>query len=239
MVLEATVVLVSVLMLLVGVSVDLVIQDCMVGWVTLSEWLACMEDFLEGMDMGVMDMVKSMADMVVEKDMADMVVEKDMARATTATRDMAIVGTDDPPEILRPITQRLRPTTLPLRLITLLRPTTLPLLFITLLRPTTQPLLLITLLRHTTQPLLLITLILSTVCTLLQSTMPTPMQRISIINQFLVMVLIKPIGHLRSVTSLSDIAHSTPLADTTHPDVTDRCGMANSRVMVDIMFVNL
>merc|ERR1719474_2663492 len=123
--------------------------------------------------------------MVVVKDMA---VVKDMGKATiTATRDMAIVGTDDPPEILRPTTQRLL-------LIILLRPTTLLLLLITLLR----------------------------------AIMPTPMQRIYIINQFLVMVL-KRIGHL-PVTSLSD---------TPHPDVTDRCGMANSRVMEDIMFVNL
>merc|ERR1719309_397171 len=76
--------------------------------------------------------------MVVVKDMA---VVKGMVRATTtATRDMAIVGTDDPPEILRPTTQRLRPITLLLLLITLF-----------------------------------------------QATMPTPMQRISIIDQFLVM----------------------------------------------------
>merc|ERR1719309_1357734 len=162
--------------------------------------------------------------MVVVKDMA---VVKDMVRATTtATRDMAIVGTDDPPEILRPTTQRLRPITLLLLLITLLRPTTLLLLLITLLRPTTQPLFLITLLlliillRPTTQPLLLITLF--------QATMPTPMQRISIIDQFLVMVF-KRIGHL-PVTSLSDTPHPN-VTDTPHPNVTDRCGMANSRVM--------
>merc|ERR1719474_2018505 len=85
--------------------------------------------------------------MVVVKDMA---VVKDMGKATiTATRDMAIVGTDDPPEILRPTTQRLL-------LIILLRPTTLLLLLITLLRPTTQALLLIT---------------------LFEATMPIPMQR--------------------------------------------------------------
>merc|ERR1711872_55261 len=106
---------------LVGDS-DLVIQPFMVGWVTLSEWLACMVDFLVGMDMGVMATVKSMAGMVEEKvmvaAMAAMVVEKDMARAakTTATRDMATVGTDVPSEVLRPTTHPL------LLLITLLTP---------------------------------------------------------------------------------------------------------------------
>merc|ERR1711872_1172685 len=81
----------------------------MVGWVTLSEWLACMVDFLVGMDMGVMATVKSMAGMVVEKDMA-------RAAKTTATRDMATVGTDVPSEVLRPTTHPL------LLLITLLTP---------------------------------------------------------------------------------------------------------------------
>merc|ERR1711872_1161090 len=84
------VVMVSILMVLVGDS-DLVIQPFMVGWVTLSEWLVCMVDFLVG---------------------------KDMARAakTTATRDMATVGTDVPLEVLRPTTHPL------LLLITLLTP---------------------------------------------------------------------------------------------------------------------
>merc|ERR1719334_1649275 len=82
-----------------------------------------MVDFWVGMDMGVMAMVKSMAGMVEEKvmvaAMADMVVEKDMARAakTTATRDMATVGTDVPLEVLHPTTHPL------LLLITLLTPT--------------------------------------------------------------------------------------------------------------------
>merc|ERR1711872_638886 len=50
--------------------------------------------------------------------MAAMVVEEDMARAakTTATRDMATVGTDVPLEVLRPTTHPL------LLLITLLTP---------------------------------------------------------------------------------------------------------------------
>merc|ERR1719289_41858 len=57
--------------------------------------------------------VKSMAAMVEEKvmvaAMAAMVVVKDMARAakTTATRDMATVGTDVPLEVLRPTTHPL------------------------------------------------------------------------------------------------------------------------------------
>merc|ERR1711872_729551 len=70
------------MVLVVGDTVDLVIQAFMVGLVTLSEWLACMVDFLVGMDMGVMATVKSMAAMVEEKvmvaAMAAMVVEKDM-----------------------------------------------------------------------------------------------------------------------------------------------------------------
>merc|ERR1711872_1055716 len=171
MVLAAMVAMVLVAMVLLVGDSDLVIQPFMVGWVTLSEWLACMVDFLVGMDMGVMAMVKSMAAMVEEKAMvAVMVVEKDMARAakTTATRDMATVGTDVPLEVLRP----------------------------------------------TTHPLLLLI------------TLPT------IINQCLVMVLIKPTSHLR-VTNLSDsVLHiSTLLVDSTHPDnVTERCTMANSRI---------
>merc|ERR1712212_758780 len=95
----------------------------MVGLVTLSEWLACMVvDFLVGMDMGVMATVKSMAAMVEEKvmvaAMAAMGVVKDMARAakTTATRDMATVGTDVPLVVLRP-------TTHPLLLLITLQPT--------------------------------------------------------------------------------------------------------------------
>merc|ERR1719193_1735803 len=89
------------MVLVVGDTVDLVIQAFMVGLVTLSEWLACMVvDFLVGMDMGVMATVKSMAAMVVEKDMA-------RAAKTTATRDMATVGTDVPLEVLRPTTHPL------------------------------------------------------------------------------------------------------------------------------------
>merc|ERR1719228_185147 len=64
--------------------------------------------------MGVMAMVKSMAAAMVEEKvmvaaMAAMVVVKDMARAakTTATRDMATVGTDVPLEVLRPTTHPL------------------------------------------------------------------------------------------------------------------------------------
>merc|ERR1712198_315432 len=99
----AMVAMVLVAMVLVVGDSDLVIQAFMVGLVTLSEWLACMVDFLVGMDMGVMATVKSMAAMAV------MVVEKDMARAakTTATRDMATVGTDVPLEVLRPTTHPL------------------------------------------------------------------------------------------------------------------------------------
>merc|ERR1719228_1539457 len=61
--------------------------------------------------MGVMAMVKSMAAAMVEEKVmvAAMVVVKDMARAakTTATRDMATVGTDVPLEVLRPTTHPL------------------------------------------------------------------------------------------------------------------------------------
>merc|ERR1712212_414196 len=65
-----------------------------------------------GMDMGVMATVKSMAAMGGGKDMA-------RAAKTTATRDMATVGTDVPLEVLRPTTH---PLLLLITLFTLLTP---------------------------------------------------------------------------------------------------------------------